>query len=197
MNCFGTTNVNNRTILEQLKQLFVSNNTAGATIYELGELVQTDSLGTLNNALKQIETKAEERRLQEQQAAQQAQEAEIKARQQEKQLMLDHESREKEKDRRNRLLEAEIKAAGYGAQQDINQNQESDFKDSLDNIHKRESYQSTMNFNREKEGNRTNLAQQKLDLEKQKLNQEVMKRRTELEIARENKNRYDKKPTKD
>jgi len=54
-----------------------------------------------------------------------------------------------------------------------------------------------MNFNREKEGNRTNLAQQKLDLEKQKLNQEVMKRRTELEIARENKNRYDKKPTKD
>ena len=197
LNCFGTTNVNNRTILEQLKQLFVSNNTAGATIYELGELVQTDSLGTLNNALKQIETKAEERRLQEQQAAQQAQEAEIKARQQEKQLMLDHESREKEKDRRNRLLEAEIKAAGYGAQQDINQNQESDFKDSLDNIHKRESYQSTMNFNREKEGNRTNLAQQKLDLEKQKLNQEVMKRRTELEIARENKNRYDKKPTKD
>lgn len=196
LNCFGTTNVSNRQILEQLKQLFVSNNTAGASIYELGELMQTDSIGTLNNALKAIEKKAEERRMQEQQAAQQAQEAEIQARKQEKQMLMDHESREKEKDRRNRLLEAEIKAAGYAAQQDLNANQQSDYLDVLDRVQKTEQYQDTMNLNREKESNRQTIAQQKMELEREKLNRDVQNKQIDLQIARENKNKYDqKKPT--
>ena len=196
LNCYGTTNVNHRTILEQLKQMFVQNNTTGASIYELGGVMQADSIGSLNNALKAIEAKAEAQQQVQQQQAQEAQQAEIQARQKEKQMVFDHESREKEKDRRNRLLEAEIKAAGYGAQQDINQNQQSDFTDTLDAMHKNEQYQQTMGFNQEKEATRTNLAQQKLELEKQKLNQAAMDKQIDLQVARENKNQYDKKPSK-
>jgi hypothetical protein len=196
LNCYGTTNVNHRTILEQLKQMFVQNNTTGASIYELGGVMQADSIGSLNNALKSIEAKAQAQQQAQQQQAQEAQQAEIQARQKEKQMVFDHESREKEKDRRNRLLEAEIKAAGYGAQQDINQNQQSDFTDTLDAMRKNDQYQETMGFNQEKEATRTNLAQQKLEIEKQKLNQAAMDKQIDLQVARENKNQYDKKPSK-
>ena len=196
LNCFCNSNVSNRTILENLKQLFISNNTTGASVYDLGRLMQSDSLGTINNALKAIENKANAQRQEEAQQQQQAQQAEIEARQKEKQMSFDHESMEKEKDRRNRLLEAEIKAAGYGAQQDINQNQESDFADTMKEIHSNEQYQDTMNFQRQKEGNKHSLAQEKLSLDKEKLRMDALNKQTELQIARENKNRFDKKPTK-
>jgi hypothetical protein len=131
------------------------------------------------------------------QAAQQQQEAEIAAKKAEKQMQFDHESREKEKDRRSRLLEAEIKAAGYGAMQDMNKNQQSDFQDVLKEVKQSEQYADTMNFNREKESSKTDLNQQKLDIEREKIANESRNKQIELAIAKENKNRFDeKKPSK-
>ena len=196
LNVFCQTNANNRSILDQLKQVFMSNNTTGASVYDLGELIQSDSLGTLNAALKQIADKADAQRQQEMQAQQEAQQAEIQAKQQEKQMEFDHESREKEKDRRSRLLEAEIKAAGYGAMQDVNKNNISDFQDVLKDVRQSEQYADTMNFNRDKESNKTNLHQQKLDLEREKLVADSRNKQIEFAIARENKNKYDEKKPK-
>jgi hypothetical protein len=197
LNVFCLTNATNRNTLEQLKQVFMSNNTTGASVYDLGELIQSDSIGSLNTILKGIETKSEERRKEEMQAAQQQQEAEIQARQQEKQMEMDHESREKEKDRRSRLLEAEIKAAGYGAMQDVNKNNQSDFQDVLKDVRESEQYADTMNFNREKESNKKDVYQQKLDLDREKMVNESRNKQVELAIAQENKNKFDqKKPSK-
>lgn len=197
LNVFCNTNANNRTMLEQLKQLFMTNNTTGASVYDLGKLMQTDSLGTINVALKAIEEKAEAQRQEQMAAEQQAQEAEIAAKKAEKQMELDHESREKEKDRRARLLEAEIKAAGYGAMQDVNQNKQSDFQDVLNDVKQSQQYNDTMNFNKAKESSRNDLQQQKLDLEREKMTMEAANKQTEFAIARENKNRFDqKKPNK-
>ena len=197
LNVFCLTNANNRNTLEQLKQVFMSNNTTGASVYDLGELIQSDSIGSLNTILKNIETKAEEKRKEDMQAAQQAQEAEIQAKKAEKQMELDHESREKEKDRRARLLEAEIKAAGYGAMQDVNKNMQSDFQDVLKDVKQSEQYADTMNFNQEKESNKKDLHQQKLDLEREKMVNESRNKQVELAIAQENKNKFDqKKPSK-
>ena len=193
LNVFCQTNANQRAILEQMKQLFMTNNTTGASVYDLGKLMQADSIGTINNALKLIEKKAEEQRQQEAEQAHQAQEAEIAARKQEKQMLMDHESREKEKDRRARLLEAEIKSAGYAAQQDINQNQESDYVDALKDVRASEQYQDTMNFNREKETNKQTLAQQKLDLDREKLLADQRNKQVEFAIARENKTKSELK----
>ena len=197
LNVFCNTNATNRTMLEQLKQLFMTNNTTGASVYDLGKLMQTDSLGTINVALKAIEEKANAQRQEQMAAEQQAQEAEIAAKKAEKQMELDHESREKEKDRRARLLEAEIKAAGYGAMQDVNKNEQSDFQDVLKDVKQSEQYADTMNFNRQKESSRSDLQQQKLDIEREKMAVEAVNKQTEFAIARENKNRFDqKKPTK-
>jgi hypothetical protein len=197
LNVFCNTNATNRTMLEQLKQLFMTNNTTGASVYDLGKLMQTDSLGTINVALKAIEEKANAQRQEQMAAEQQAQEAEIAAKKAEKQMELDHESREKEKDRRARLLEAEIKAAGYGAMQDVNKNNQSDFQDVLKDVKQSEQYAETMSFNRDKESTRTDLQQQKLDIEREKIATEVANKQTEFAIARENKNKYDqKKPNK-
>lgn len=196
LNVFCQTNANNRSILDQLKQVFMSNNTTGASVYDLGEIIQSDSLGTLNAALKQIADKADAQRQEEMQAQQEAQQAEIQAKQQEKQMQYDHESREKEKDRRARLLEAEIKAAGYGAMQDMNKNQESDFQDVLKEVKQSEQYADTMNFNRDKESNKTDLHQQKLDIEREKLATDTRNKQIEFAIARENKNKYDEKKPK-
>jgi|LakMenEpi03Aug12_release.lakeMendotaPanAssembly.Ray.scaffolds.fasta_scaffold03102_20 hypothetical protein len=197
LNVFCMTNANNRSLLDQLKQVFMSNNTTGASVYDLGKLMQADSLGTINVALKAIETKAEEQRAQQMQAEQQAQEAEIAAKKAEKQMTFDHESREKEKDRRSRLLEAEIKAAGYGAMQDMDKNMQSDFQDVLKDVRDTEQYADTMNFNREKENNKAGLNQQKIDLDREKLLIDSQNKQLELAIAKENKNKFDqKKPTK-
>lgn len=197
LNVFCQTNAANRTMLEQLKQVFMSNNTTGASIYDLGKALQTDSIGSMNTILKEIENRTEEKRKEEMQAQQQAQEAEIQARKAEKQMEMDHESKEKEKDRRSRLLEAEIKAAGYGAMQDMNKNEQSDFQDVLKEVRQSEQYTDTMNLNKEKESSRTNLHQQKLDLEREKMMNDSKNKQMELAIAKENKNKYDdKKPTK-
>lgn len=196
LNVYCQTNANQRTILEQLKQLFMTNNTTGASIYDLGKIMQSDSIGTLNNALKVIEKKADEQRQAEAEQQRQAQEAEIKARQQEQQMEFDHESREKEKDRRARLLEAEIKSSGYGAMQDINQNQQSDYMDALKQVQDSEQYKETMGFNREKEVSKNNIAQQKLDIEREKLIADQRNKQIEFAIARENKNKYDQKKPK-
>jgi hypothetical protein len=50
-----------------------------------------------------------------------------------------------------------------------------------------------MNFNREKESNKSNLGQQKLDLEREKMMNESRNKQIELAIAQENKNKFDKK----
>ena len=43
-NIFATTKANHRAILEQLKQMALTNNTTGASIYELGKIVKADQL---------------------------------------------------------------------------------------------------------------------------------------------------------
>ena len=175
----------------------MSNNTTGASVYDLGELMQSDSLGSLNVILKGIETKSEERRKEEMQAQQQAQEAEIAAKKAEKQMEIDADMRKEEMRNRARLLEAEIKAAGYGAMQDVNKNNESDFQDVLKDVRASEQYADTMNFNREKENSKSDFAQQKIDLDREKLANEARNKQMEFAIAKENKNQYDqKKPSK-
>ena len=197
LNVFCQSNPNNRSVLEQLKQVFMTNNTSGASIYDLGRLMQADSLGPINTVIKTIEEKSVAQRQEQMQHEQEMQQAEIEAKKAERKLVMDHESMEKEKDRRSRLLEAEIKAAGYGAQQDINQNMVSDFQDVLNDLKKDENFQSTMNFNQQKEDNKASFMNQKLDIERQKLSTDARNKQIELQIARENKNKFDKnKPNK-
>jgi hypothetical protein len=193
INIFCTTKANQRAILEQMKQLALSNNTSGATIYDLGEIMQSESLGELSNSLKAVERKTNNLKQQEQQHQQQMQEQEMQTRLQEKQMQLDHDMQEAEKDRRKDILIAEIKSAGYGAMQDINQNMQSDYMDALGQIKKSQEFQESMNLQNTKEYNRTTNDREKNQLEREKLQAQLNMKQTDLEIARENKNQFDAK----
>jgi hypothetical protein len=186
LNIYCTTKANHRNILEQMKQLAMSNNTAGASIYDLGNIMQTESIGELTNTLKSIEKKTNAQRQEQMQHEQQMQEQEMQTRLQEKQMELDAKMQEAEKDRRKDILVAEIKSAGYGAMQDINQNMQSDYMDALDRIQKTEQFQESMNLQNNKETNRMQNDRDKAQIEREKLQAQLQMKQMDLNIAREN-----------
>jgi hypothetical protein len=197
INIYCTTKANQRAILEQMKQLAVSNNTAGASIYDLGNIMQTESLGELTVAMKGIERKANEKVQEERASQEKMHQEEMQTRIQEKQLELDSKMQEAEKDRRKDILVAEIKAAGYGSMADINQNQQSDYMDALGQIQKTEQFQDTMNMQNTKETNRTQNDREKAQIEREKMQADMRMKQMDLDIARENKNKFDAKSKND
>jgi hypothetical protein len=196
LNIYCTTKANHRSVVEQMKQLAMTNNTAGASIYDLGNIMQSDSLAELTNTLKGIETKTNAQRQEQMQHEQKMKEMEIQQAQQQKQMEIDAKAMENEKDRRKDLLVAEIKAAGYGAMQDIDKNLQSDFRDTMDDIRKREEFQDTMNFDQSKLNANVQHQQEKLNIEREKMTTQRDMKQMDVEIARTNKNKYDA-PKKD
>jgi len=192
LNIFCSTTANHRAILEQLKSMSLNNNTTGASIYDLGKVVQSDSIAELNSVLKSAEQKTNDLKQQEMQNQQQMQQQMIQSQAEQQKLKLDHEAMEAEKNRQRDILVAEIRAAGMGSMVDLNQNMQSDFTDAMKEIRGEEQYQAQMSLERQKEANRNSLAAQKNDIERQKLQVQQDIADKQLQIARENKNRYDK-----
>ena len=134
LNIFCSTTANHRAILEQLKQMAMQNNTTGASIYDLGKIVQSDSIAELNAAMKDSEQKQQQQKQQEMQSQQQMQQEQIQAQQDQEKMKNDFKAMEAEKDRRKDILVAEIRAAGYGSMMDIDKNEQSDYQDAMTDI---------------------------------------------------------------
>jgi len=192
LNIFASTTANHRAILEQLKSMSLNNNTTGASIYDLGRVIQSDSIAELNSVLKASEDKTNQIKQQEQQSQQQMQEQQLKAQAEQEKLKLDHEAMEAEKNRQRDILVAEIRAAGMGAMTDVNQNQMSDYQDTMKEIRATEQYQHQTSLERERDTNRNMLASEKNQIEREKLQVQRELADKQLQIARENKNKYDK-----
>ena len=193
LNIFCTTKANHRAVLEQLKQMAVSNNTSGASIYDLGNILMADSIPDVTQILKKTEAKAQQQRQQEMQQQQQMQEQMIQAKQEEARMKMEFEAAENEKDRENRIYEAQIRSAGFGATVDINQNQQSDYTDALKEINRTQAQNDNIALQREKNVNQMAEHQDKIGIEREKLDAQMRIAQTQLEIARENKNKFDKK----
>ena len=191
LNIAISTNANHRAILEQLKQMAVQNNTTGASIYDLGKIVQSESIAALNVVLKDSEQKQQQLKQQEMQNQQQMQEQQLQKQQEIEQMKIDSTMAEKEKDRQRDILVAEIRAAGYGASADVDQNQMSDYRDVMKDIKETDQYQEQTGLQREKESNRMTIESQKTQLEREKLQTQKEIASTELQIAQENKNKFD------
>jgi len=196
-NVFATTKTNHRQILDQLKQLAITNNTSGASIYDLGNIIKAESIAEVTDILKDAEQKQMMMRQQEMQQQQQMQQQQLQAKAQEDQMKLQFEAQENEKERQKDITVAEIRAAGYGAQQDINQNLQSDYIDALENIRETTKYREQMNFKREQAANVNSYNRQKLEIEKERFQTQKEVANKQLEIARENKNKYDVQSKKD
>jgi hypothetical protein len=193
LNIFASTTANHRAVLEQLKQMAMQNNTTGASIYDLGKVVQSESISELNNALKDSEQKQQQMKQQEMQQQQQMQEQALQAKAQEEKLKRDFDMAEAEKNRQRDILIAEIKSAGYGSMVDVNKNEQSDYVDAMKEIRQSEQYQEQTNLQREKQVNENMRQSQKMDIEREKLNVQKEIADKQLQIARENKNKYDNK----
>ena len=193
LNIFCTTTANHRAVLEQLKQLAMNNNTTGASIYDLGKVIQSDSIAGLNTVLKSSEQKQQQQKQQEQQQQQEMQQQQIQANQEQEKMKLDAEAAEAEKDRQKDILIAEIRAAGYGSMADIDKNMQSDFQDAMRDIRDTEQYQEQTSLQREKEINRTNNESARNQIEREKIQAQKEIADKQLQIARENKNKYDRK----
>lgn len=199
LNIYCTTKTNSRSIMEQLKQLAISNNTAGASIYDLGNIIKSESIAELTSVLKAAEEKTLSQKQAEMQQQQQMQQEMLAAQEKQRAMELQAQAERDEKMIQKDITVAEIRAAGYGSAVDINQNQQSDFQDALENIRNEQRYQDQMNLKRESEMTRKEQGAQKLQLDREKLQTQKEIAEKQLQIARENKNKYDnggKKPKK-
>ncbi len=191
LNIFCTTTANHRAVLEQLKQLAMNNNTTGASIYDLGQIIQSDSVAELSHVLKDSQDKQEEQRQQEMQQQQQMQQQQAQSQQQLQQAKLDAEGEEAEKERQKDILIAEIRAAGYGSMVDIDKNQMNDYRDAMSEIRKTEQYTQQTNIQRQKLSDDMVKHSQKMSIEEQRIQAQKEIADKQLQIARENKNKYD------
>jgi hypothetical protein len=191
LNIFATTKTNARAVMDQLKQLAVKNNTMGASIYDLGNVIKSESIAELTQVLKKAEEKANAQRQEQQQHEQQMQQEQIKAQQDQLRQAQQFEADENEKDRQAKILETQISAAGRGSGFDVNQNKQSDYLDAMESIKKEQQHQDAMNFKREQEVNKNTHLTEQRQLQRDKMSTEDRKAEIELQISRENKNRYD------
>ena len=102
------------------------------------------------------------------------------------------EAAENDKNRQTDILTAQIRAAGYGAMQDVDKNMQSDYVDYMDRLEKTEQYQDTMSMEREKESSKQTMNREKLMVEREKIAASKEIADKQLQIARENKNKFDK-----
>jgi len=183
LNIFCTTRVNSRNIMEQLKQLALNNNTAGASIYDLGNIIKADSLAEINHALKTSEEKTNAIRLADQQHQQELQQQLIASQERDKAAEREFMANRDDKMIKKDITVAEIRSAGYGAAVDLNQNAQSDYQDALEKIQEQDNYREQMNFKREQEVNKNMSNQQKMNLEREKIqaNKEIADKRLQIE----------------
>jgi hypothetical protein len=191
LNIFCTTKTNARNVMEQLKQLALNNNTTGASIYDLGNVIKSESIAELTGVLKDAEQKVQSAKQSELQQQQEMQQQMIDSQERQKQMDLQFRAEQADLDRQTQLTVAEIRSAGYGAGVDINQNQVSDYQDALEGIRQEQRYQDQINLKRESEMTKKEQGAQKLNIEREKLQTQREIADKQLQVARENKNKYD------
>jgi len=187
LNVFVTTKANHRAILEELKNLAKSNNSSNASIYDLANIIKAGSIAETDKILKTIEQKAEDAARREQEAKAAENEAILAAEAAEAEKERVFKAEEAEKERQKDIVVAEIRAAGYAAMMDKNNNEVNDYEDYMKGLRETEQYQQSLGFDRQKESNKMSLAQQKLGIDREKLNVEREKARISLAVAKENK----------
>jgi hypothetical protein len=192
LNIFCSTSANHRSILEQLKQMAMTNNTAGASIYDLGKIVQSDSIAELNSVLKSSQAKQEAQKQQEMQQQQQMQQEQLASQEKQKQMVIQAEAENQDKQLQNNITVAEIRAAGYGAAVDVNENELSDYQDAMKDIRDTEQYQDQTNLQREKDSNRMTIDREKNNIEREKIQAQKEIAEKQLQVAMVNKNKFDK-----
>lgn len=168
---FGVNAVNSphsRHVLEEVKKMMQKNNTTDTGLSNLLGIQMSDTITDLEKVIKKIETEQQQQAQQKMQEQQAQQEHEQQLQQQQQQF----EAAEKQKDRDEKRYEAELNAAAKAATAKPPQEGEDVYQAATKNIQDQQQHTDKMNLEREKESNKTVLEKEKINLGKQKLNEE-------------------------
>jgi hypothetical protein len=196
INTFCTTKVNARNIMEKLRTLALNNNTSGATIYDLANVVKAESVAEITEIMKSIEEKVQQEKQDEYNQQQQLQQQQEEAAQQAKMQQQQFDSDQNDKNRQTEIIVAEIRAAGNGNGQDVNGNNVNDYMDSLEFIQKQQAYQDEVNLKREAASDKRTQHTDNIQLQREKIQAEDRRADKQVQVARINKNKYDKPKSK-
>lgn len=192
LNVFASTKVNQRMLMDQIRQLALNNNTAGASIYDLGNILKADSLAEITHTMKGIEDKTNKAKQQEMQSMQETEKMKQEAENQRQEAMLKAEAEQRALDREKDVRVAEIRSAGFTAMKDMNNDGQSDYISTLEYLDKKNAQQASQQLDRDREINRQATEQQKLDLKRQELASRERIAEKQVQVAQTNKNKYDK-----
>ena len=196
INVYPIVKVNARQILSNIKQLLLTNNTTGATIFDLGRLLQIDDLADLNDNLKQIEQRSQQEKQQEMTQEQQQHEQMLAQQEQLAEKEWTHQDIQNEKDRQAKILIAEIMSSGRAASTNDPAESEGAYQDAMDKMQEQQQWTEQMNFDRQKHADDTKLKQDTLKIQQQKVQAENMRTREELHAQRKKDSQKPKPTTK-
>ena len=193
LNIFISTKVNQRQIMEQIRQLAISNNTSGASIYDLGNLIKADSLAEITHTLKGVEEKVQAQQQQQAQAQTESEKMRQEGENKRQEAELRYKAEQAQLDRNTEVQVAEIRAAGFTGMKDQNLNQQTDYIDTLEYLDKRRAKDRDQTMAESRETNKMIENQTQNDLQRQEMMTRENIADKQLQIALTNKNKYDKR----
>lgn len=195
LNVYQSSKISHKNLLENIKNLAINNNTSGATVYDLTDLMKADTLGEVEHAMKKAEQRAQAVRQQEQSNAENLEQMRITAEKEKQEAEQRFEALQNELDRENNIDVAEIRAAVSTGLADLDANGENDYMDTLKYLDDKRVKDETLQLNRQKEMNRMVTEDQKMNLKREELRSRERIADKQVRIASINKNRYDKPST--
>ncbi len=193
----ATTKSNMRNILNQIKQLILTNNTTDATLFDLARVIKAPTTAEVDKIMNAMEKRYQ----QEQQGKMQTDQQKFEMEQQ--QMWAMHEDKQAQdmemldKKLANDRYVAEVRAAAMTGTQDLNANQENDYLDSLKFIQGQQDTQNKLNFEREKFVTGTSLEREALNIRREEVNASnkrtrVMAAEDKIAAKRKEKDKKDK-----
>jgi hypothetical protein len=171
----------------------MSNNTSGASLYDLGGVIQANSIGTLNSIIKKSELKNQEQRQQDMAHQEKLKQMESESAKEQIAMEQDFESKENDKRNRTNILISEIKASGFGSTSDMDGNGQNDFLDAMDKIKKTDAYVDTVGIQDRKASSDAKFKGEELNVKREEMALKRELKEKDLQIAKENKNSFDSK----
>jgi hypothetical protein len=193
MNVFVSTKVNQRQLMEQIRQLALNNNTSGASIYDLGNLLKADSLAEITHTLKAVEEKVQQQQQQQAQAQTDSEKMRQEGETARQEAELKFKAEQAQLDRDADIQIAEIRSAGYTGMKDLNENKQTDYLDTLEYLDKRRAREKDQSLEQTRETNRMIQEQTTNDIKRQEMLTRKEIADKQLQIALANKNKYDSK----
>lgn len=180
---YCTTSFEKKDLKAKLEALATENNTTGASLYDLGKMFALDTPTEILEALKESELKMERAKQQEAQYKMEIDKQNAELRERERLMEMTFEAEENAKDRQAKIAEAQIRAAGYP---DTSDDGSDEYLKRLEVIQGQQEYRDTVDFKREQETSKNQLAQDQMNLKREDLQTKREVAATNLAIAREN-----------